>query len=235
LAKLEDAIEQLRDMFTRINKGEGSVGMLINDPTYAEELKEALKNVNKLLSKTGGVKFVVDMGAQEIAGYGSGRGWFKLQIWPDPTRYYLLGIGVDPRGKRTVVNTTTTAGGLTATTQTVTVEESGLLLTGMLGKVLWNRLELAAGVLHSDAAATVGIWVGPHDHENTIQFYNDVYSRGKDFGIDYRFTTVVRPWSIVYLQAGVESIHRVDNKIPLFVGAGVSFDDDVIKLLFALR
>ena len=44
LAKLEDAIEQLRLIMTRINKGEGSVGMLLNDPVYAVEMREAIKN-----------------------------------------------------------------------------------------------------------------------------------------------------------------------------------------------
>src|SRR3954463_12756349 len=63
LAKLEDAIEQLRDQMARVNRGEGSVGMLLNDPSYAEEIRQAIRNVNLLLSKVGGIRFQVDVGA----------------------------------------------------------------------------------------------------------------------------------------------------------------------------
>src|SRR6185436_4694493 len=82
LAKLEDSIEQLRDMMTRVNKGEGSIGMLVNDPSYAEEIRRAIRNVNKLLSKVGDVRFVVDLGGGLMPAYGGGRGYFNLGIWP---------------------------------------------------------------------------------------------------------------------------------------------------------
>src|SRR5581483_7819426 len=105
-AKLEDAIEQLKDQITRVNRGEGSVGMLLNDPSYARELKEALDNLNRLLTKVGNVRFVVDIGAEKILGYDRGRGWFRLAIWPRPDRYYLLGIMFVQRG--TITETVTT-------------------------------------------------------------------------------------------------------------------------------
>ena len=66
LAKLEDAIEQLRLIMTRINKGEGSVGKLLNDPVYADEIHEAIKNVNRLLGKVSDLRLTVDVGGQKL-------------------------------------------------------------------------------------------------------------------------------------------------------------------------
>jgi phospholipid/cholesterol/gamma-HCH transport system substrate-binding protein len=248
LAKLEDAIEQMRDQMTRVNRGEGSVGMLLNDPVYADEIHEAIRNINKLLSKVSGIRFVVDVGAEELGGYDSARGWFHLQIWPRPDHYYLLGIGVDPRGKVTQLTTTTAAGGIQTVTQSTTVESTALVLTGMLGKVLYHRLDLSVGVLNNDGTGSVLLDLGPHEREEMLQVRADVYSRGVaasgtgGLGLDGRFTAIIKPfagnpnpWSAIYVKGGLESVHQVNGTTAYLYGAGVSFDDEDIKLLFALR
>jgi phospholipid/cholesterol/gamma-HCH transport system substrate-binding protein len=237
LAKLEDAIEQLRDQMTRVNKGEGSVGMLLNDPTYAEEIRQAVRNVNLLLSRVGGVRFVVDVGGEQLTGpYNEGRGWFQLGIWPVPDRYYLLGLSVDPRGKITDLETTTTVNGTSTTVITRQIEDRGLLLTAMLGKVYLRRLNLAIGALHNDGAIRVGFNLGPAAEEERIQIVNDVYTRsGSGSGVDARSFLIVRPLLGAYVKVGIESYRGVDGERPLTYGAGVAFDDQDIKLLFAFR
>jgi phospholipid/cholesterol/gamma-HCH transport system substrate-binding protein len=242
LAKLEDAIEQLRDMMTRVNKGEGSVGMLLNDPTYAEEIREAVRNVNRLLSRVGGVRFVIDVGAQQIPILDGGRGWFRLGIFPQPDRYYLLGITLDPRGKRNVTTTTTVINGGTPQVVTTTeVDQGGILITGMLGKVFWRRLDLSLGVLHGDGTLSTALNLGPRDREELLILRDDLYSRGQGLGIDNRVTATLRPFlrrgvfGNVFLQGGLETTRKINGKLPWLYGAGVSFDDDDIKILFALR
>lgn len=236
LAKLEDAIDQLRDQLTRINQGEGSLGMILNDPKYAEELHEAIKNVNRLLSKVGGVRFLVDVGGEKIRGYNGGRGWFRMGIWPKPDRYYLVGISLDPRGRRTETFTETevVGTGLATNTHTVQTEQTGILFTAMLGKIFFNRLDLSVGALNGDGAISAGFWLGPLDREQFAEFRTDVYTRG-DNPIDTRFAVTVRPYSGLYVKAGLESIHQVNGVMPLSYAAGVSFEDEDIKLLFALR
>jgi len=235
LAKLEDAIEQFRDQLTRVNKGEGSVGMLLNDPTYAEEIRQAIKNVNRLLTKVGDVRFQVDVGAYEMTAYNGGRAWFQLGIWPRPDRYYLLGIASDPRGKISNTTTTTTAGGLTQTVNTQIVDQTGILLTGMLGKVFYNRLDLSVGALYGDGAVSINLWLGPKGEESKIQFRNDVYVRNAVGSIDDRVTLSYFPLPTVYARVGIESFRQYNGQIPVFFGAGLSFDDEDIKLLFALK
>ncbi len=236
LAKLEDSIEQLRDQMTRVNKGEGSVGMLLNDPTYAEEIRLAIRNVNLLLNRVNHFRFVVDIGGGQLTGFDGGRGWFHLAIWPRPDRYYLLGVGSDSRGKISNMTVTTTAGGMTQVTQTQVVDQTGLLLTGMLGKVFFNnRLDLSVGALYGDAAASVIFNLGPDDHENRIQVRGDTYIRNAVGSVDERVTLSLSPLKGFYLRAGLESIRPYNGRLPFFLGAGLSFDDEDIKLLFALR
>lgn len=242
LEKLEDSFEQLRQQLTRINKGEGSLGRLINDPVYAEEILTAMKNINTILYRVSQFRFVINMGAEQIPVYEGGRGFFQLSLWPNRKRYYLLGITIDPRGRLQVTNTTTQSGGTETRVRTEQTVEGGFLLTGMIGKVFFDqRLDLSAGALHGDGALSIGVNLGPKLNEDILVWRNDFYSRGRDIAINNRSTVIYRPFHnipgmhSIYVKGGIESIRKVDNKIAYLFGAGVSFDDDDIKVLFAFR
>ncbi len=242
LAKLEDAIEQLRDQLTRINKGEGSLGMLLNDPSYAKDIGEAVKNINRLLSKVSGVRFIVNTGAEQITTEGAARGWFQLGVWPKNDRYYLLGVSVDPRGKRTVIKTETVTSGVSApSVQNTQLEPNALLFTAMLGKVFFNRVDLAVGILHGDGALSAALWLGPSGYESMIKFRSDFFSRGSGSGADDRMNLILHPFfrseifSSLYLQGGLDTLTKVNDKLAYSFGAGITFDDEDIKVLFSLR
>lgn len=235
LAKLEASIDQLRDMLTRMNKGEGSVGRVVNDPVFADELEKALKSLNKILGRASEFRFVVDIGGQRLRGYDGSRGYFKFYIYPNPERYYLLGISVDPRGRRSITNTLTEAGGTSTSIRTTQVEETGILLTGMVGKLFFDRrLDLSIGALYGDGAVSAAINFGPVKHEADLQLRGDVYSRGQDVPTDARLTLTARVFEALYLDGGLESFRKIEGKTAWSYGAGVAFDDEDIKMLFTL-
>lgn len=245
LAKLEDAIEQLRDMVTRVNRGEGSVGMLLNDPTYADEIRQVIKNVNKLLNRVTDVRFNVDLGSIYLTQYSKGRGWFQLGIWPNPRRYYLLGLAIDPRGRASTVVTNSKVGTSNLPQQQVqSIEQTAVLFTAMVGKVWEKRYDFSVGVLYNDGTVSANVLLGPTGNESMFQIRNDLYVRNtgsiadsSSIGVDDRLTLTAVPYAGAYIRAGIESFqgHPDTKQIVYFVGAGLSFDDDDIKLLFALR
>lgn len=237
LAKLEDAIEQLRDLMTRVNKGEGSLGMLINDPEYAKDIRTAIVSVNRLLNRVAEVKFMIDLGGTFMTGTSGGRGWFQLGIWPKPDRYYLLGVAFDPRGRISLSTVSTTVGGVTRDVQTQINDQTSILFTAMLGKVFFNRFDAAVGALYGDGAFSLGIRLGPNGSEDSIVLKNDVYVRTANASVDDRITLTVQPFSKVYLRAGLESIRPLpgSNQMSFVFGGGLTFEDEDIKLLFALR
>jgi phospholipid/cholesterol/gamma-HCH transport system substrate-binding protein len=233
LAKLEDAIGQLRDIIGRVNRGEGSVGMVLNDPSYAEEMRQALRNMNALLSKVGGIRIFVDLGFEKHPVYDGSRGWFKLLIHPSPDRYYLIGAAVDPRGKRTIVDTTTQYGTSSTTVRTTQVEPGGLTITAMLGKIFLRRIDLSAGVLNGDGTGSLGLNLWIHDSEDVLRLQTDAYSHGQGEPLQARFTGRIKLPLNTYVIGGLESNRQIDGRYPYFVGAGVMFDDQDIKMLFA--
>lgn len=238
LAKLEDAIEQMRDMMTRVNQGEGSVGRLLNDETYADEIRDLIRNTNKLVSKVNGMRFVVDIGGEKINGYANqGRGSFKLAVWPTRDRYYLLGVAFDPRGARTETTTETCPTGSTscASVTVSQVEPTGPLFTAMLGKVFLRRLDLSVGALYGDGTVSANLLLGPRDNVEMFQLRGDVYARGGAGSVDGRINATAKVFMGAYVRAGLESMRKVNGLTAFSFGAGVSFDDEDIKILFALR
>lgn len=240
LIKLEDTIEQFRDQLTRINQGQGSLGMVLNDPTYAEELKRAIQNVNKLLGRASDMRLSVRLGISQLDAWEATRGVFQVAIWPRATRYYLLGLASDPRGSISMDTTTTQVAGATPITVTNTkTSQGGFAVTGMVGTVFAQRFDIAVGILHGDGAATLGLNLGPSDNSEMIQLKGEFYFRPRTVNgtwtarADARTYAIFQPFSIIYLDGGIEGFRRVNGNLSYYYGAGLRFDDEDIKLLFS--
>jgi phospholipid/cholesterol/gamma-HCH transport system substrate-binding protein len=239
LIKLEDAIDQMRDQMTRINQGEGSVGMVLNDPAYAEELKKALKSLNQLLGRASEVRLVMDLGVHQMPAYNAARSTVQLALFPKPDRYYLLGGDMDPRGNFSQTVTTAEIAGTSNTVQTTVQQKGGFNFTVMVGKILRERFDVAVGLLRGDGATRFTFHLGPTHDLQRIQLKSDLYFRAKTINgtwtaqPDARIYTVIQPVSIFYLIAGVEGFRSVDNHFSSFFGAGMRFEDEDIKLLLS--
>lgn len=243
ISKLEDAIDQVRDQLTKINQGKGSVGMLLNDPSYAEEIKIILKKASHLVGKVDQVRFIVDAGFDYLNAWQGTRGWFKLGIWPNETRYYLLGVAVDPRGRYSGVLTNTTVGSVSQSSVQNTLDPSSLVFVAGMGKVLWKRIDASIGILYNDFALSLKILLGPTGNERMISIENDLYSRflglnasGSSVSVvDNRTKLMFKPIDPVFISGGLESVRQLNGALNWIAGAGITFDDEDIKILFSLK
>jgi phospholipid/cholesterol/gamma-HCH transport system substrate-binding protein len=239
LIKLEDAIEQLRDQMTRINQGQGSVGMILNDPAYAEELKKALVNLNHLLNRASDLRLNVILGINQLSAYHGTRSSVEVMIYPRPDRFYLLGISSDPRGTISQNITTTQTGQSTTSFTTTNTNKGGFAFSVLIGKVFTPRVALGVGLLHGDGAAQLGFNLGWGDNLEQLQLFNELYFRSKTVDgqwtaeADDRIYLIYQPYSILFLTAGMEGLRRVDNNLSTFYGAGIRFEDEDIRLLFS--
>lgn len=240
LIKLEDAIEQLRDQAARINQGQGSVGMLLNDPYYAEELKKALASVNKLLGRASEIRLYVNLGISQLTAWNGARSTFSLSIRPSEDRYYLIGLASDPRGVFNQTTSVVESGGTTNVSRNTTNNRGGFAYTIMVGKIFAKRYDLALGLLHGDGTASVGINLWNPESVERLQLRGDLYFRSKaDTNGDWtaqpdgRIYMIFQPFSIFYVTGGIEGFRKVDGKLSAFGGAGLRFEDEDIKLLFS--
>ena len=239
LVKLEDAIEQMRDQMTRINQGQGSVGMLLNDPTYAEEMKKALLSLNKLLGRASELRMEVTLGINDLPAFDGTRAAFQVEIWPRPDRFYILGIESDPRGSVTQTLSTNCANGTCFSNDNTVTTKGGYVFTVMVGKTLKDRLSIAVGLLHGDGAGRLNLDLGPDSNREKFQAVGELYFRTQSDSqgnwtalADGRIYANYQPVSIFFLTGGVEGFRKQNGKFSSFIGAGIRFDDEDIKLLF---
>jgi phospholipid/cholesterol/gamma-HCH transport system substrate-binding protein len=231
----------MRDQITRINQGQGTLGKLINDPSYAEEMKKALVSMNRILNRAGEMRLHVALGLQEMNAYSGSRTTFEVTIWPRPDRFYRLGMAADPRGRITQTSIVTNYGGtVNGPITTTTIEQGGFMLTALVGKRLSPIADIGIGLIYGDGAAIVNFNLGPEENREMFQFRSDLYFRPKTesngnwtASPDARMQLILQPISIVYLNVGVEGFRKANGTFSSIFGAGIRFDDEDIRLLFS--
>lgn len=243
VATLTDALESMKKtmahaeaVMQKVHEGQGTIGKLINDDSLYEEFKSAVKSVNLLLGKAGALKTYIDMSAVNIPAYGGNKAKFSVMIAPNPTRYYLVGLSNEPRGRSEKTTTTTTVNGGPATVEVKNEnKEKGLKITALFGKY-FGPLELRAGLIEDDGGVGFGFWL---DESRRFGVHADFYSPGKGQGMTARIWARAQVYSTVYLTGGVDSLKKYDDgfqkRVPYFVGAGLFFDDDDLKYLLAFK
>lgn len=232
MESLKNTMASAEAAMKRVADGNGTLGKLVNDPSLYEDLRNAIRSINLLLGKAGGLKTYVDISGVQIKAYDGGRANFSLIIAPNPSRYYLVGLTNDPRGRDRKTVTTTSVNGGPSTIETKNVnEEKGLRITAMFGKY-FGPFDLRAGLMEDYGALSAGFWF---DEGRKYGVRADVYALGKGQGYTTRLTARAQVIPGIYVTGGLDSTHSYQGKRPYFVGAGLFFDDDDIKYLFAFK
>jgi len=117
-------------------------------------------------------------------------------------------------------------------------EYAAINFTAMMGKVFHDRWDVSVGLLYGDGALSLKYNLGGQEWLDQFQVGADLYAR---FGVNARVYANFQPFKSVYLRGGLEQIRLISTGTvtsqsgTYFVGAGLTFDDEDIKFLFALK
>lgn len=229
--KLKDTLSHAEEVMAKVKRGEGSVGKLVNNDELYDEAKAALQGINLLIGKAGKLQIYVDINAYQVPAYDGAKSHFLLQIEPNPSRYYLIGVSTDPRGAEERTTTETIINGNSTIEDKIVTKEKGLKFTVALGKY-FGPFDLKVGLIENAGALGIGYWFDP---EHKIGIHSEIYKESKRDPIRYRLYARWQVYSGLYLKGGVDDVKKFDGKIPYFLGAGLYFNDQDIKYLFAFR
>ena len=240
MESLKKAAKGVEKALTKLGEGEGSIGKLLVDEELYNEAVAAVRNINSLLGKASALKTMIDISSHHIDAYDGAKAHFSLKIEPNPSRYYLVGISTDPRGKEEKTTTTTVVnGGSPTIEEKIVKEENGLKFTLVFGKY-YGPLDLHLGLMENTGMLGVGYWFDKERRVGILaQLYKDTnVSVGEEEEDPIRSRVFLRGkfFKGLYVKAGVEDFRKADNgKIPYFIGFGISFTDNDIKYLLAFR
>ncbi len=91
--------DNLKILTDRVNKGEGTIGKLLNDESTVKKINEAVDNVNNMLGGFNKMDFRLDMNAAQWEKRKDSRVGLGIEIAPRPDYWYSLGFASTPDGK----------------------------------------------------------------------------------------------------------------------------------------
>lgn len=229
LSSVDRSLKNIEEITDKVNKGEGTLGRLINDDQTVEELNTAIQNVNKFLGTANKLETSIDFHTEYLSPLGANKTYVGVKLQPGLDRYYELYVVDDPRG----VKTTTIHGvqpnpphGNITTTQTVTTAKNTLKFTALFAKNFYD-FTVKGGMIESSG----GVGLDYHMFNNKLtlstEFFNfrSLYVRAF---AKYNF------FKGIYVVSGADNIaHSESSTTNFFAGAGIFITNDDLKALAA--
>jgi len=96
ISRTERALKTLSESLEKINKGEGTLGKLIEDPGLYERTEKTIKDVQDIISPASSLRVDMGLRAEYFAKSELFRGTLSLGFWPTSEKFLLAQIVRDP-------------------------------------------------------------------------------------------------------------------------------------------
>ena len=228
LARVDKSLKNIEEITTKINKGEGTLGRLINDEQTVEELNSAIENVNKFLGGVDKMETSVDFHSEFMTGHDQSKSFLGLRLQPGLDRYYELNVISDTRGVITNESTETTTGGGPATTTSYRKTfKNQFKISAVFAKNFWD-FTIKGGLIENYGGVGADWYVlGNRDLRLSTELYQFQ---------DLQWRAYLR-YNILhgfYLTAGGDNLLSKDRgNATAFFGAGLFLTNDDLKTLAA--
>ena len=99
LDRINYSLENVQRITERVERGEGTIGKLVNDPAISEQAKQLVTTANGFVQRVNNLQTVVEFRSS----YGASDRAFKnvigLSLRPEPDKFYDFELVQDPRGR----------------------------------------------------------------------------------------------------------------------------------------
>lgn len=96
ISQTEEALKSLSEALEKINKGEGTLGKLIESPELYDKTEDAISNVQDFVSPFSSLRLDLGLNAEYFARSELFRGAISLGFWPTSDKFLLAQIVLDP-------------------------------------------------------------------------------------------------------------------------------------------
>jgi len=234
-SKLEKTVDNVNEITDKINKGSGTIGTLINDNKTAENVKETISGLKKMVTQYDKFQLNLEFAGEKMVDTGETKGYFKLKIEPSDEKYYLLGLASSQQGTTTTTVTSHTFDnppnnvGHDYTETEVSREENSLTFIAQYAhKMFYDDLYLRLGLMESE----FGIGADYSFLNDNVTLYVDAYDFNDNSLRDPHLKTKLRYrlGKNFFVDAGYDDFLNEDTS-SFFVGGGVRFNENDLKYL----
>jgi phospholipid/cholesterol/gamma-HCH transport system substrate-binding protein len=225
-AKLDNTLDSAGRVMAKIDKGEGTLGMLVNDNTAGNSLNESLAGLNRYFRKYDALRLTLSPWTEFQLRTSDWKYYLNLKIQPTADKYYILGIVNDPTGKRTEYTTFTSINGREPVETQQVQYENAWLFNALLAK-RFSRLTLYGGVIESNGGLGFDYDVVKDRFTVGAQVFDFNRPDNRAHVKLYANYDIVRN---LFITGGVDDPLSTDSSlITPFIGFGIKFPDDDLK------
>jgi phospholipid/cholesterol/gamma-HCH transport system substrate-binding protein len=223
MARLDSAVKNIDEITGKVNRGEGTIGRLINDEETVEGLNTAIDGVNGFLDTAGKTQTALDFNSSYLTGVAAAKTSVGVRIQPGLDRFYYLGIVDDPAGVVETVGTkTTTSTGTTETSEEKTYKNK--VKFSLLYSKIFYDLTIKGGLIENAG----GLGIDYNLYKDKLKFTLEAFEFSK---LNLRAQLQYSFWKGLYVQGGVSDILNKQNRYNNYLGAGLLLTNDDLKLL----
>lgn len=228
----------------KVEKGEGTIGRLVNDDTTLTELEGAIKDIRKVLAPATKLQVAVDY-HNEIKKDSNSQDYFNVIFRTRPDRYYLIGMTnkhfdeVETSTEPAVSGDSDDNGtGDVTVRETIRKKEAIRFNLQVAKRWYWFTARMGLFETTGGVAADANFW-GDRIRLTFEAFDWDTGDKTVRRNAHLKSYASVLFYNHIYVLAGIDDPTRTDpetgkaNKdINYFAGAGLTFTDDDLKAIF---
>jgi phospholipid/cholesterol/gamma-HCH transport system substrate-binding protein len=237
--KLQKTADNLNSITGKVDRGQGTVGQLINSDETSRNLNDALVSVkegvgslNKTLGKIGRLRMELGMRAEYLSSSSKTKSYVTADIIPAEDHFYRIEAAAEPNGTRTLDTTnfiTTFPDGHQETTTVQKEKFSDKFALSALFGFNFASLSLRAGLMESRG----GVGADYSILDKRLRFSGDIWDFARqDYSAHAKIGARYYISPSIFATAGWDDfLNRKRKADSVFVGAGVRWSDDDLKLL----
>ncbi|MBI5588256.1 MAG: MCE family protein [Deltaproteobacteria bacterium] len=233
---INDTVNSVNNITKKIDKGEGTLGKLINDPTLHDNINKTVTGINTYIERTENFHTFIGYRGEYLLRKVPGvteagsktkntKSYFSLRIQPKADKYYLLEVIDDPRGKRKTEQKNITSGATTTTT-TETLTSNALKFSAQIAKS-FKGVVLRGGIIESTGGAGLDYFL----FKNRLKFTFEAFDFNKKGNAHLKASATYYMGKYFFLTGGWDDFASRNGTGSSFVGGGFQFDDDDLKYL----
>jgi len=220
----EMALSSLETTARKIERGEGTIGKLVNNDSMYDNINSAAKGLNDYVSRAERLKTIV--GFRGEYKFPKSQSYATLELKPRPDTYYILEISSDPFGKYTRTETSTTPPGGTVVTESY---EDKFKFSIEFAK-RWGNLALRLGVIESTGGLGADYFAFDDRFKFSLDSWNYNSKERDNDNVHLKATANYSITKTLFVNAGYDNPLNSKRASP-FVGLGLRFDDEDLKYL----
>jgi phospholipid/cholesterol/gamma-HCH transport system substrate-binding protein len=219
----ELALASIENATKKIDRGEGTIGKLVNDDSVYNNIDSAAKGISDYATRIERMKTIVAFRSEYL--FPQAKSYATLELKPKMDQYYILEIVSDPFSNYNRVTTSTTPG---STVVTETYEDKFKFSVEFAKR--WGNLAIRLGLIESTGGAGADYYA----FDDRIKFSVDSWNYGsKEPDNDkahVKATATVGLGKTLFMNAGYDNILN-SRRASAFAGLGLRFDDNDLKYL----